>query len=344
MLGGDARAADPRGARAPARGRDRPAWRPGALARDAARGARGLGGYATAGAVGAAYALAVAAFQLGWGRRADRRGAGRVIRRTALAHGAALALFAALADTGPTALLIPAAAVAGACFPPVATVSRAAWREVEGEDARRALFALDGVTTELTLIAGPLLATALTATTGAPATVALVGALVAAAALVAARSPLLPGGDDEAGRVPARRALVAPWCGRGRCAGGRGVPSSRRAGGCGVPSSRHAPSRHRSPSRARSRRRPPPRPRHARSPPRAWARLARPPARPRHPPRRHGRDGGGDRGHHGGQRRVCRGRVAALRATADGHGRRRGGRGTRLGRSRAPARANARNS
>ena len=46
------------------------------------------GGYATAGAVGAAYALAVAAFQLGWGRRADRAGAARVIRLTALAHGA----------------------------------------------------------------------------------------------------------------------------------------------------------------------------------------------------------------------------------------------------------------
>ena len=32
------------------------------------------GGYATAGAAGAAYALAVAAFQLGWGRRADNGG------------------------------------------------------------------------------------------------------------------------------------------------------------------------------------------------------------------------------------------------------------------------------
>ena len=129
-----------------------------------------------------------------------------MIRLTALAHGAALALFAALAHTGLTALLIPAAALAGACFPPVATVSRAAWRAVEGEDARRALFALDGVTTELTLIAGPLLATALSTTAGAPATVALVGALVVAAALAAARSPLLPrGDDDDVERAPARR-------------------------------------------------------------------------------------------------------------------------------------------
>jgi MFS family permease len=155
------------------------------------------GAYATAGAVGAAYALAVATCQLGWGRRADRRGAARVIRGTALAHGPALGLFAVLAHAGAVAALIPAAAIAGACFPPVATVSRAAWRAVEDGDARRALFALDGVTTELTLIAGPLLATALATVAGAPATVALVGALVAAASLAAARSPLLPRGEER---------------------------------------------------------------------------------------------------------------------------------------------------
>ena len=181
------------------------------------------GGYATAGAVGAAYALAVAGFQLGWGRSADRRGAAHVMRLTALAHGAALALFAALAHTGATALLIPAAALAGACFPPVATVSRAAWREVEGEDARRALYALDGVTTELTLIAGPLLATALTATAGAPATVALVGVMVAAAALAAARSPLLPRGDEDVGHE--RRERVSP--GRPPSRPAARAPSSR---------------------------------------------------------------------------------------------------------------------
>ena len=155
------------------------------------------GGYGMAGAVGAAYALAVAAFQLGWGRAADRRGAAGIVRRTALAHGAALALFAALAQAGVTAALIPAAALAGACFPPVATVSRAAWREVDGEDERRALFALDGVTTEVTLIVGPLLATVLVAVAGAPTAVAVVAAMVAAAALSAAGSPLLPSGRED---------------------------------------------------------------------------------------------------------------------------------------------------
>ncbi len=155
------------------------------------------GGYGMAGAVGAAYALAVAAFQLGWGRAADRRGATGVVRRTALAHGAALALFAALAQAGVTAALIPAAALAGACFPPVATVSRAAWREVDGEDERRALFALDGVTTEVTLIVGPLLATVLVAVAGAPTAVAVVAAMVAAASLSAAGSPLLPSGRED---------------------------------------------------------------------------------------------------------------------------------------------------
>ena len=209
------------------------------------------GGYGMAGAVGAAYALAVAAFQLGWGRAADRRGATGIVRRTALAHGAALALFAALAQAGVTAALIPAAALAGACFPPVATVSRAAWREVEGEDERRALFALDGVTTEVTLIVGPLLATVLVAVAGAPTAVAVVAAMVAAAALSAAGSPLLPSGrEDPPGVRPhasvefhnrwlckstlARRKRSAEQRGELRSARWRGVPRvvgwRRRAG------------------------------------------------------------------------------------------------------------------
>ena len=41
-----------------------------------------------------------------------------MIRLTALAHGAALALFAALAHAGAVAPLIAAAALAGACFRP----------------------------------------------------------------------------------------------------------------------------------------------------------------------------------------------------------------------------------
>ena len=187
------------------------------------------------------------------------------MRRTALAHGAALALFAALAQAGVTAALIPAAALAGACFPPVATVSRAAWREVDGEDERRALFALDGVTTEVTLIVGPLLATVLVAVAGAPTAVALVAAMVAAAALSAARSPLLPSGREDR-RVCARarasihnrwlckstlarrersaeRGCVRAWRGVPRVVGGArrdrgsadGCAAPARRAGCAVP-------------------------------------------------------------------------------------------------------------
>ena len=198
------------------------------------------GAYGMAGAVGAAYALAVAAFQLGWGRAADRRGSAGIVRRTALAHGAALALFAALAQTGATAALIPAAALAGACFPPVATVSRAAWREVDGEDDRRALFALDGVTTEVTLIVGPLLATVLVAVAGAPTAVAVVAAMVAAAALSAAESPLLPRGrEDPPGEATATRPhdpTAARWRAAPRGAGRRGA--LRDIGRGGAPNTR----------------------------------------------------------------------------------------------------------
>lgn len=166
------------------------------------------GTYAIAGATGAAYALAVAGSQLGWGRVADRRGAALVLRITAVAHGAALALFSVLVHAGSSApSLIAAAALAGACFPPMATASRAAWRRVAAPDSQRALFALDGVTTEVTLILGPLAAGVLVAAAGGPVAVAVVGAVVGGSVLAGARSPLLPAAEPLDG--PVRRAPPA---------------------------------------------------------------------------------------------------------------------------------------
>ena len=221
-------------------------------------------------------------FQLGWGRRADRGGAARVIRLTALAHGVALALFAALAHAGRSRALIPAAALAGACFPPVATVSRAAWREVEGEDARRALFALDGVTT------------------GADAD------RRAAARDRARRDPRAP---RPRSRSWARWSLPPRWLPARRCSpAGRGAVGRR--GASPAPGGRW-----RGRGAPRARRTPAWRPRRgaacsagARA---ARGAAARSPARPRRAPRRHRRDGGGDRCHHRGQRRVRRGCFAA---------------------------------
>jgi MFS family permease len=166
-----------------------------------------LGGYTGAGAIGAAYALAVAASQLGWGRVADRRGAVPVLRATAAWHGLALALFAVLAWTrSPAPVLVGAATLAGAGFPPMATVSRAAWQRIADAGSQRALFALDGLTTELTLIVGPLLAGLLVAVAGGPAAVAGIAAIVAVSVVAGSRSRLLPTGADEGVAARGRRA------------------------------------------------------------------------------------------------------------------------------------------
>jgi MFS family permease len=164
-----------------------------------------VGGYAGAGVIGAAYALAVAPSQLVWGRAADRRGPGPILRVTAVGHGAALALFAVLVSAGATLPpLVASAAIAGASFPPMATVSRAAWQRVADARSQRALYALDGLTTELTLIAGPLLAGVLVAAAGGAAAVAAVGALVALGVLAGSRSPLLGAPADHRGGAPRR--------------------------------------------------------------------------------------------------------------------------------------------
>ena len=166
-----------------------------------------LGGYTGAGVIGAAYALAVAASQLSWGRVADRRGAVPVLRVTAAWHGLALTLFAVLASVGsPAPVLVLAATIGGAGFPPMATVSRAAWQRITDTGSQRALFALDGLTTEVTLIVGPLLAGLLVAIAGGPAAVAAIAAIVAVSVIAGSRSRLLRTGADEDTAVDGSRA------------------------------------------------------------------------------------------------------------------------------------------
>jgi MFS family permease len=151
------------------------------------------GSYGAAALVSAAFAIAAASSQLPWGRLADRHGARPVLQSLAIAQGLALFAFAALAhrEAGVVAMAI-AAALAGLCFPPMGTASRAAWQHMPDEQTRRALFALDGLTTELTLILGPLLASTLVAIGGGPFAVALGAAMVVISVLTGARSPLLP--------------------------------------------------------------------------------------------------------------------------------------------------------
>ncbi|MBE2315739.1 MFS transporter [Solirubrobacter sp. CPCC 204708] len=156
------------------------------------------GSYGAAALVSAAFAIAAAASQLPWGRLADRHGARPVLQCLAIGQGLALVAFAALAhrEAGVAAMGI-SAALAGLCFPPMGTVSRAAWQQTPDEETRRALFALDGLTTELTLILGPLLASALVAAGGGPVAVAVGAAMVVISVMVGARSRLLPSGGTH---------------------------------------------------------------------------------------------------------------------------------------------------
>jgi MFS family permease len=120
---------------------------------------RATGSYATAGAVSAAYAVALAFTSPLWGRVADRRGP-----RAALAVAASLqlltfALFVFLTVAGAAwLLLVGSAFLAGACTPPAAAVSNTAIvRYVPDKEAQRTLFALSGFLTYGVFVLGPLI-------------------------------------------------------------------------------------------------------------------------------------------------------------------------------------------
>ena len=119
------------------------------------------GTYAEAGAVTAAYAVAVAAGAPYAGRRVDRVGARRVLVPRAVLFPLLLGATGASAVLGaPPVALLPLAAAAGLALPPVAASLRTLWSALPGDLAQTA-YALEASLQELLFVAGPLAVAAL---------------------------------------------------------------------------------------------------------------------------------------------------------------------------------------
>ena len=119
------------------------------------------GTYAEAGAVTAAYAVAVAAGAPYAGRRVDRVGARRVLVPRAVLFPLLLGGTGASAVLGaPPLALLPLAAAAGLALPPVAASLRTLWSALPGDLAQTA-YALEASLQELLFVAGPLAVAAL---------------------------------------------------------------------------------------------------------------------------------------------------------------------------------------
>ncbi|MEV4177398.1 MFS transporter [Nonomuraea sp. NPDC049709] len=143
------------------------------------------GGYASAGAVTAAYAVALTIAAPVWGRRADRLGLSRSLVTGVTLQLLAFAAFVAAVLLLPEPpLLVAAAFLVGSVNPPSGAVTGTVFTTyVTGAQARRTLLALNGLMTEGVFIVGPMLVGALVAVLSplaavvATAVVSTVGAL-----------------------------------------------------------------------------------------------------------------------------------------------------------------------
>lgn len=122
---------------------------------------RSTGSYATAGLVAGAYAAALAFAAPAWGRAVDRRGPRAPLALAVAAQAVAVGAVVVAANAGTPALLVAAAAVAGACSPPTSTVASRVMAAVPDEAVQRTLFALSGFITECVFVVGPLVVAAL---------------------------------------------------------------------------------------------------------------------------------------------------------------------------------------
>lgn len=119
------------------------------------------GSYAAAGAVAAAFGIAVGLSAPFIGRLIDRRGLRGVIVPLSLLHAACMAALVAFGLSGaPVGLLVMLAALAGAFIPPLGSISRSLWPRIlrdEDPGLLSTALALEGVLIELIFVTGPLL-------------------------------------------------------------------------------------------------------------------------------------------------------------------------------------------
>lgn len=126
---------------------------------------RGQGeSYGAAGAVVAAYALAVGVGAPVSGRRVDRIGPYRVLRLRALLYPALLGAVVALSVTDrPLTAVAALAALAGLSHPPLSSTVRIVWPRLAPGELRSTAYALEAALQEVFFVGGPLLAALLAA-------------------------------------------------------------------------------------------------------------------------------------------------------------------------------------
>ncbi len=116
------------------------------------------GSFGRAGAVVAAFALAMAVGQPVLGRLVDRVGARAVVGWLGTADALALlALVATVRADLPLAVTLTASAAAGIVLPPLSAAVRTMWARLSGPELSSAAYSLDSVGTEVVFLLGPLL-------------------------------------------------------------------------------------------------------------------------------------------------------------------------------------------
>ena len=150
------------------------------------------GSFASAGAVAAAFSIAAGVTLPILGRLIDVVGQTSVLVGTAVLQAAAGTALLALGLGGAsTAVLVGAAALAGAAVPPVSPALRGLWPDLLGDDPAtlRSALALDAISLEFSFVGGPLITALLVATTSAGVALAFGFAVSAAGAIAFAGSP-----------------------------------------------------------------------------------------------------------------------------------------------------------
>ncbi|MEV4755063.1 MFS transporter [Micromonospora sp. NPDC049559] len=188
-------------------------------------------GVRVAGALAAAYTLALGLAVPATGRLVDRFDPGRVVRWSVLAHTAATALLLLAAfGAAPPPVTAAAAALAGATTPPLGPAVRAQWTRLPGA-VQRAGFALDAIFLDVCLIAGPVLASALVAVHAALGVCAILLVTWVGAVLL---GQLVPSAGAASSTPPAAGGAVLASAGRDRPTGRLGplrVAAYRRVAG-----------------------------------------------------------------------------------------------------------------
>ncbi|WP_217254514.1 MFS transporter [Streptomyces sp. AC602_WCS936] len=185
---------------------------------------RSTGSYAVAGTVMAVFGATGVFVSPYRAALVDRHGLRRALIPMALLYGGLLCALAELCRRPgvPAAVLAVAAALAGACTPPLGSTMRAVWAEMlpDRQLLQRA-YSLDGVAEELLFVSGPLLVGAVVAVAPPAVGVVLSAFLVVTGTLAFVSSPaaalLRPAGPEkDDGPVPGRdgtgqgRALLQP--------------------------------------------------------------------------------------------------------------------------------------